>query len=120
MLGILNDGDGGKAYPFGTLSEDGSRVVNDVVGGVPVLVVWDDPGEAAFAYNPVVDGRTLTFERSGEHIADTQTGSSWGVDGVAFEGDLEGTRLEPLANAYIAFWFAWKAFQPGTQLWEGG
>ena len=120
VLGILDDADGGKAYPFGALGEDGSAVtvVNDMVGGRPVLVVWDNAGEAAFALNPVVDGQTLTFEETGGNIVDTRTGSNWSVDGVAFEGDMEGTRLEPVAGAYIAFWFAWKAFQPGTELWE--
>ena len=122
VLGVLDDADGGKAYPFGELRGDGSpvTVVNDMVGGKPVLVVWDDAGEAAFALNPVVDGRTLTFEFTGGDILDAETGSGWRVDGVAFEGPMEGTRLEPVEGAYIAFWFAWKAFQPGTELWEAG
>ena len=121
VLGILNDGDGGKAYPFGELGADGSAVtvVNDMVGGKPVLVVWDNAGEAAFALDPVVDGQTLTFEGTGGNVVDTQTGSTWRVDGLAFEGPVEGTRLEPVEGAYIAFWFAWKAFRPSTELWEG-
>ena len=120
VLGILDDAAGGKAYPFGELQRDGSpvTVVNDMVGGKPVLVVWDNAGEAAFALNPVVDGQTLTFEFTGGDIVDAGTGSRWQVDGVAFEGPMEGTRLEPVEGAYIAFWFAWKAFQPDTELWE--
>lgn len=120
VLGILDDANGGKAYPFGELRGDGSpvTVVNDVVGGKPVLVVWDNDGEAAFALNPVVDGQTLTFEFTGADIVDAGTGSRWRVDGVAFEGPMEGTRLEPVEGAYIAFWFAWIAFQPTTELWE--
>lgn len=122
VLGILDDAAGGKAYPFGELQRDGSpvTVVNDMVGGKPVLVVWDNAGEAAFALNPVVDGQTLTFEFTGGDIVDAGTGSRWQVDGVAFEGPMEGTRLEPVEGAYIAFWFAWKAFQPDTELWESG
>ena len=120
VLGILDDADGGKAYPFGELRGDGSplTVVNDMVGGKPVLVVWDNTGEAAFALDPVVNGQTLIFELAGDNIVDTETGSSWRVDGLAFEGPMEGTRLEPVESAYIAFWFAWIAFQPGTGLWE--
>lgn len=122
VLGVLDGADGGKAYPFGELRGDGSpvTVVNDMVGGTPLLVVWDNAGEAAFALNPVVDGQTLTFEFTGGKIVDAETGSTWQTDGVAFEGPLEGTRLEPVEGAYIAFWFAWKAFQPGTELWEAG
>lgn len=122
VLGVLDNADGGKAYPFGELRGDGSpvTVVNDMVGGTPVLVVWDNAGEAAFALNPVLDGQTLTFEFTGGEIVDAETGSTWRTDGVAFEGPLEGTRLEPVEGAYIAFWFAWKAFQPRTELWEAG
>ena len=122
VLGVLDDADGGKAYPFGELRGDGSAVtvVNDMVGGKPVLVVWDNAGEAAFALNPVVDGQTLSFEFTAGDIVDAGTGSRWRVDGLAFEGPMEGTRLEPVEGAYIAFWFAWIAFQPRTELWEAG
>ncbi len=123
VLGVLDDADGGKAYPFGELDKDGSvlTVVNDTVGTRPVLVVWDGAGRAALAFTPVADGRTLTFEtEAGRGIVDAETGSSWTVTGVASEGPLEGARLEPVEDAYVAFWFAWKAFQPRTGLWLAG
>jgi hypothetical protein len=40
----------------------------------------------------------------------------WGVHGVAVEGPLAGRQIEPVPEAYVAFWFAWAAFHPETLL----
>ena len=72
------------------------------------------------AYRSVRDGQPLTFEVRHERLFDMETGSEWRLDGLAVEGPLAGERLEPVAEAYVAFWFAWAAFQPQTRLWESG
>ena len=91
------DGDGeAVAYPYEVLAE--ARVVNDVVGGLPVVVFWA-PGVAsaldasavaegrdvgtAVAFAPEVDGRRLTFQLDGERIVDAETGSEWNLLGRA-------------------------------------
>ena len=70
------------------------------------------------AFHPRFDGQDLTFEARDDGLFDTQTGSRWQLDGRAVEGPLAGGRLEPVAEAYVAFWFAWATFQPTTRLWE--
>lgn len=117
----LPDGEGGVAFPFGALDEGEApmRVVEETVGGEPVVIFWDSARRGAMAYRSVLDGQPLTFEvREGE-IVDVETESTWRVDGVAASGPRAGTRLEPVADAYVAFWFAWATFQPETRLWEG-
>ena len=52
------------------------------------------------------------------YIFDLETGSTWTLEGLAVDGPLLGTQLEPVAEAFVAFWFAWAAFHPGTQLWK--
>jgi len=69
------------------------------------------------AYAPFVDGWRLSFEVRNQTIVDTQIESTWSVMGEALSGPLEGTRLAPIEEAYAAFWFAWAAFQPDTELW---
>lgn len=112
-----------KAYPFSTLSEE--RVINDVVGGVPVVVWWGSPDTAdaldrklivnsqaigtALALNPVVDGETLTFSPDGAAFVDAETGSTWSILGEALGGPLEGARLKGVTHRN-EFWFAWTAF----------
>ena len=70
------------------------------------------------AYSRTVDGTELTFAVVADQIVDSETSSTWRVDGVATSGPLAGTSLDPVAEAYVAFWFAWSGFEPGTTLWE--
>ncbi len=122
VLGIPDGDGGGIAFPFGTLAGDGdaaARVVEETAGGQPVVVFWDGVRDGARAYRPVLDGEPLTFEVHGGEIVDTETESTWRIDGVAVAGPRAGAALEPVENAYVAFWFAWAAFQPQTRLWKG-
>ncbi len=116
VLGI--PGTDAVAYPFGLL-DDGSpmRALADTIDGQPVVIFWDRAKRAAMAYRPVVDGSPVTFEIHEGRIEDTTTGSAWEVDGRAVEGELAGARLEPIAEAYVAFWFAWAVFEENTRVW---
>lgn len=116
VLGIP-DGRGGAAYPFGELEGDSVRALRDTVGGRPVVVFWDERARAATAFRPRADGRELTFRIEDGRRVDRQTASTWRLDGRAVGGALAGARLEPVAEAYVAFWFAWAVFQPDTEIW---
>jgi len=81
-------------YPYDVLQK--ARVVNDTVGGVPIVVLWapgaasaldaatvaggDDVG-AATTFSRQLDGQTLTLVFDGDRIVDEQTGSEWDVLG---------------------------------------
>ncbi|MDX1493355.1 MAG: DUF3179 domain-containing protein [Longimicrobiales bacterium] len=109
-------GDGGRGYPFLELQELGSvAAVNELVGGVPTVIFYEEAqGMSAVAYEAQAGGQTLTFqadEDSGLWV-DDETGSTWGLDGMAVAGPLQGERLSPRADAYVLFWFAWRHFQP--------
>lgn len=128
VLGVVAGGEA-VAYPFTALAEAG--VIEDTVGGQPV-VVFHQPGQvsaldaaiielstevgSAAAYNSTVDGETLTFAYNDGVIIDTQTGSQWNIFGQATSGPMEGTQLDQIL-AYPHFWFAWAAFQPETTVW---
>lgn len=118
------------AYPYEVLSEH--RAVNDTVAGEPVAVFWKegtasaldessidagrDVGSAA-VFSRKLGGETLTFRSEGDAILDEQTGSEWNVLGEAVGGELEGSRLEPVASI-DHFWFSWAAFRPETRVYE--
>jgi len=107
------------------------RVIEAKVGGQRLVVLWA-PGSASpletddvrkgrdvgstGVYDPVVDGRALTFSPAGQRdFKDRETGSRWSLTGLAVDGPLTGRRLTALAHQ-DAFWFAWAAFHPETAL----
>ena len=118
------------AYPYETLAK--VNVVNDVVGGQPVVVFWAagtasaldtslvasgrDVGSAA-AYSRVVERQELSFQVIDGKITDQQTGSEWNVLGQAIKGELAGYELSPVV-AINHFWFSWAAFKPETRIYQ--
>jgi hypothetical protein len=117
-LGLV-EAAGVKGYPYGTLGE--RSAFNDVVGGRPIVVVYDRNAEMALAFDRRADGETLTFavaETGGFpfHLRDVETGSRWTLDGEAVDGPLAGSRVEQVAT-FSAMWFAWAIFHPNTELY---
>jgi len=117
------------AYPFSVLEQ--VRVVNDTVGGVPVVVLFvtgvasalDRPSIAdsrdvgtAAVFQRRLDGRTLTFRRQGDGVIDDQTKSSWNILGQATAGSLRGRALTPVVSGQH-FWFSWAVFKPKTRIY---
>jgi thiol-disulfide isomerase/thioredoxin len=117
------------AYPYDVLQK--VRVVNDRVGGVPIVVLWtpgtasaldtgtvaggDDIGSAT-TFSRELDGETLTFVLDGDRIVDEQTDSEWNLLGHAVSGPKEGKQLEPVVSVNH-FWFSWTAFRPETRVY---
>jgi hypothetical protein len=118
------------AYPFSRLREP--RVVNDVVGSVPIVILWA-PGTASAldrgrvaegrdvgasgVFDRRVGGKTLTFEWRDRAFRDTGTRSTWTLTGRAVAGPMRGSRLRPV-TAGDYFWFAWAVFRPDTRVWR--
>ncbi len=99
-----------------------SRVINDVVGGQPIVVVDSGKDNFVVSYSRNAAGQTLTFELPGEPktfpftFRDRETGSIWNVLGEAVDGPLSGTRLEA-TRSFNAYWFAWAVFYPGAEIY---
>ncbi len=115
VLGIPT-ASGGLAVPFGELEALGSAAALDLPEKNRV-VFWDGEAEAAMAYSSILLGQRLTFQVSEAGVTDLETGSRWQIDGEAVEGPLQGSRLTPVSEAYIAYWFAWADFNPATEVW---
>ncbi len=131
------DGSGDKAYPFELI--EAAEVVNDEVAGVPIVVWWGgDTADAldstaiadgaaigtGIAFDRRVDGETLTFsaasggDGAGDRFTDAETGTTWTLLGLAVDGPLEGTQLDPIPHRN-EFWFAWASFFPDAPVYDG-
>ena len=120
VLGIPS-GSGGVALPYGVLDELGPVAAVAVeLDGEDLVVFWDRSAQGAMAFRTQAGSQILTFSVEGGDIVDDQTGSTWRLDGRAVSGPLAGSELEPVAEAFVAFWFAWPAFYPQVQIWSAG
>jgi thiol-disulfide isomerase/thioredoxin len=120
VLGV-EAGGRSRAYPWWVAKN--FHVVNDTVGGVPVMVAFCEQCTGAAAFRPVVDGRVLAFEVAGVYngtiiLRDRQTRTLWApFSGRALEGRLRGRVLERLPLA-LTRWDEWSARHPqGEVAW---
>ena len=105
------------AYPFSVLNDE--TVVNDQVGGEPLLVVFDAETASGVIFSRKLDDQILTFTRYDDELQliDEQTGSIWnGIDGEAIDGPLAGRSLDRIKSTR-SFWFGWKDFYPDTRIY---
>lgn len=105
-----------KAFPFSQLRI--ARVVNDRLGGAPVLVIYQPSSDTTTAFEARAKGKVLRFEPANadaSSLTDLQTHSSWDAYGLCVAGPLKGTQLKALILE-PEFWFAWSEFHPQTKV----
>ena len=100
MLGVAI---GSAAHGFPVRTLEYHQIVNDEIGGVPVVVSYDPLAGTPRAYRRTVGGKALSFGVSGllyNHnflLYDRETESLWSqFTGEAIAGELAGVRLEPV------------------------
>jgi hypothetical protein len=104
-----------RAYPLQILIWH--EIVNDDVGGAPVVVTFCPLCNTAIAFDRRLEGRLLDFGTTGNlrHsdlvMWDRQTESWWQqITGEAIVGELAGARLRPLPAAIVS----WDEFRRGS------
>ncbi len=110
-----------KAYPISILNEE--RVVNDVVGGTPVVIFAGDstPEARVYARNSGtfrLDAASPPTEGAPSRVYDDR-GVAWMVTEDALVSSADGSETLPRLPAHVAFWFGWFAFHPDTELYRG-
>jgi hypothetical protein len=114
VFGVAAGGEA-VAYPLPAVREAG--VVNDAVGGLPVVVAVDPREERLVAYVRRVGGETLEFAAADGAFV-RAGGSRWSVgSGRAVDGPHEGTRLDHATETPPMFWFAWLEFHPDSAVY---
>ncbi len=106
-----------KAFPLTALRD--ARVINDELGGEPVLVVHQPGSDTTTAFLARLNGKTLKFSasnRDGTELTDNQTHSRWDAYGSCTSGPLAGSHLTPLILE-PEYWFAWSEFHTNTSIY---
>lgn len=103
-----------KAWALEPLLEEG--VLDDEVGGVPLVLVADEASGAVRAYRR--GSHELSRGAAGE-LVDGE-GRIWRVEEASLVPPTE-SGLEPLERVpgHVAFWFGWFGFYPETEVWKG-
>lgn len=116
----LQIGGASKAYSFTALRIAG--VVNDNVGGVPVVIIHQKSSDTTTAFEARAKGKTLHFEAVSpavKMLMDQETHSTWDPYGLSVAGPMKGTQLRTLILVG-EYWFAWSQFRPDTQVFGTG
>ena len=117
VLGLTRNGQS-KAYPIKILNWH--EIVNDAIGGQPVVVTFCPLCGTAMVFGADVNGNKLTFGVSGllyqsdMLLYDHKTESLWSqIKTEAVTGPLTGSRLQLLSSAQTT-WGKWKKMHPDT------
>ncbi len=103
MVAGVRLGGEARAYAFSLLERD--RVINDVLGGVPLVVTFHD-------------GSAQVFESGGAEFSYVSGRTMQEAEGTTYDlvtGEGASGALAPV-DAIPSFWFAWFAFNPDTSL----
>ncbi len=117
VLGVVVNGEA-RAYPHGILWWH--EMVNDVLGGKPILVTFCPLTGSGIVFDPEIDGRVLNFGTSGLLFDnnlipfDRTTDSLWSQMRLqSICGSFQGTR-PPLLPVVQATWAGWRSLHPET------
>jgi len=115
VIGLIVNGEA-RAYPLRILIWH--EIVNDTVGGVPVVVTYCPLCNSSIVFERTVDGRILDFGTTGKLrnsdlvMYDRQTESWWQqFSGEAIVGAMTGEELEVLPSR-LESWERFKARAP--------
>lgn len=117
VLGIETGG-ARRAYPLDVLKQEG--VINDELGGEPVMLVYTAEDDTVTMFSRRLDARTLSFDRpaASGNLVDAETGSQWNQYGESLSGELSGSSL-PVLVAAPEYWWAWAAYHSPTTIYGG-
>jgi hypothetical protein len=102
-----------KAYPLDVLAHE--RVVDDTLGGTPVVLLADPNGREVRAY----ERGSFRFAPGPDPLSPVdQEGRLFRATEAALLG-LAGESL-PRLPGHLAYWFGWFSFYPRTALYAAG
>jgi len=90
-------------------------VVEDELGGHPIVVFLDPDASFGLAYSSAVDGTALALRVEDGHIVDGER-TVWDATGRAVEGPRAGAQLQ-FVTSFVTEWYGWVAYYPATSIY---
>jgi len=116
----INVGDTSRVYPINNFGS-GVTVLEETVGNRDVVIVGSGSSNFGAIFDrQMEDCSTLEFSAVVNQlpiVMSDNEGNQWDIFGNAVSGPRIGQSLQK-TNSYIAYWYAWTAFFPGTTIWE--
>ncbi len=112
VVGISIDGVA-RAYDWNRLKNE--RVINDMLGQTPIVLVLEPNGQTFHAFERRVDDEVieLVFDTDGKSMFDATRPIVWDFNGLCTDGEMKGKQLKPI-QSYQEFWHSWQTFHPNT------
>jgi uncharacterized protein DUF3179 len=111
----------GKSETFPLTELRKAQVIQEELGGKPVVVVHQSDSDTTTAFTARAAGRKLHFKAmtnaGATELTDRETNSRWTAYGKCVAGRLKGTSLKPLILE-PEYWFAWSEFHPDTIIFQ--
>ena len=109
-----------RAYPFSALQTQSP--IQDLVGGVPILLAVGPDGESVRGFVRRIDGQEADFFRKTEGapdwaLVDSRNATSWNFQGCPATDAQSAKCLERIA-ALKDYWFDWKNYHPATSIYQ--
>lgn len=113
VLGV-NVGDSFRAYVL-TDFAPGLTVVQDELGGVPLIVVLEPEARFGMAFLATLEGEPVDLRVEQGRLVD-DTGTVWSREGRAIEGPRAGATLT-YVTSFVTEWYGWAAYHPETSIY---
>ncbi|MBD3422793.1 MAG: DUF3179 domain-containing protein [Chitinivibrionales bacterium] len=112
-----------RAYPFKNLGE--RAVINDLLDGEPILVVFDKAARAAAVYRRplLTNGDAVIFNEEASpgafpfNLTAGNAEGSWNFLGTGIDGQAVDKDLVAVTTAFKGFWMAWSAYYRGIEIY---
>ena len=114
VIGIETGG-AARGYDWDQLKVYG--MINDELGGSPIVIATDPDRTSASAYLRNVDGEILDFTLTDTGLIDSQTGSIWDWFGACLKGKMKGKQLIQV-QSYQQYIRSWITFHPETSFYD--
>ncbi len=92
------------------------QVIQDELGGKPIVLVGGPDGKSVRAFVSEIGDRKAEFFRDQKPewaLIDSATGSRWDFRGCAVDGPAKGKCLESI-GVLRDYWFDWRNYHPNT------